>query len=153
MGLVRAAGFAVLRYGLVLLLVLGGAAKFATFEAEGIRPFIEHSPFMSWIYSVASVRTASAALGIIELALGIGIALRRWFPTVSGVASLGATFMFLVTFSFFFTTPGATAPDSDMGGFLMKDLVLLGAALALAAEALEASQRAGAASRGSEAST
>ena len=133
---VRFAGFAVLRYGLVFLLLAGGALKFAAFEAEGIRPFIEHSPFMSFMYSLLSVRAASAVIGGIELALGIGIVLRRWLPLVSGIASLGATFMFLLTWSFFFTTPGAMDPGSDVGGFLMKDLILLGGALAIAAEAL-----------------
>ena len=138
--LVRSAGFAVLRYGLVLLLLAGGASKFAAFEAEGIRPFIEHSPFFSWMYALASVRAASAAIGVVELALAIGIALRRWRPLASGLTSLAASVMFLLTWSFFFTTPGATAPGSDVGGFLMKDLVLLGASLAIAAEALEAAR-------------
>lgn len=133
---IRFAGFAVLRYGLVFLLFAGGAVKFAAFEAEGIRPFIEHSPFMSWMYSVLSIRAASGIIGVVELALGMGIVLRRWFPLVSGIASLGAVLMFLITWSFFFTTPGAMAPESEVGGFLMKDLILLGAALTLAAEAL-----------------
>ena len=147
--IVRSAGFGVLRYGLAFLLLAGGALKFATFEAEGIRPFIEHSPFLSWMYSVLSVRAASGVIGVIELALGVGIAVRRWAPVASGIASLAAAGVFLLTWSFFFTTPGATAPGSDVGGFLMKDLILLGGALAIAAEALcAARERAGVDSRG-----
>ena len=138
--IVRSAGLSVLRYGLVFLLLAGGAVKFADFEAQGIRPFIEHSPFLSWMYSIMSVRVASGAIGIVELTLGIGIALRRWLPVVSGMASLAATLMFVLTWSFFFTTPGAMDPGSDVGGFLMKDLILLGASLAIAAEALTAAR-------------
>ena len=137
---VRSLGVGVIRYGLVFLLLAGGASKFAAFEAEGIRPFIEHSPVMSWLYSALSVRAASGAIGVIEIALSVGIALRRWSPVVSGIASLAAAGMFIVTWSFFFTTPGAMAPGSDVGGFLMKDLILLGGALAVAAEALGAAR-------------
>lgn len=129
-------GFGVLRYGLVFLLLSGGALKFAAFEAQGIQPFIANSPVLSWMYSVFSVRAASDVIGVIEIVLGLGIALRRWRPAISGFASLAAVGMFAITWSFFFTTPGAMAPESEAGGFLMKDLILLGAALAIAAEAL-----------------
>ena len=50
-----------------------------------------------------------------------------------------AGFTFLVTLSFLVTTPGVFAPDSPIGGFLMKDLILLGAALYTAGEAQNAS--------------
>jgi len=43
--------------------------------------------------------------------------------------------------SFLATTPGVFAPDHPFGGFLMKDVVLLGAALYTAAEALGAARR------------
>lgn len=46
--------------------------------------------------------------------------------------------MFVVTLSFLFTTPGVFEPTSPWGGFLMKDIILLGAALFTAAEALGA---------------
>ena len=43
------AGRGILRYGLMALLLLWGWLQFAAFEAEGIRPLVEHSPFLSWI--------------------------------------------------------------------------------------------------------
>jgi uncharacterized membrane protein YkgB len=46
--------------------------------------------------------------------------------------------MFLVTLSFLVTTPGALSPTSPFQQFLLKDVVLLGAALSTAAEALTA---------------
>jgi uncharacterized membrane protein YkgB len=66
------------------------------------------------------------------------IAARRWAPRVSGYASLAASGMFLVTLSFLLTTPGALAPTSPFNQFLLKDVVLLGASLFTAAEALAA---------------
>ena len=45
---------------------------------------------------------------------------------------------FLVTLSFLVTTPGALSPTSPFGGFLMKDIMLLGAALFTAGEAWRA---------------
>jgi uncharacterized membrane protein YkgB len=54
-------GLGLLRYGLVFLLVLWGGFKFASFEAEGIRPLISNSPFLSWLYAIFSVRSASSS--------------------------------------------------------------------------------------------
>jgi uncharacterized membrane protein YkgB len=135
------AGLAVLRYGLVALLLLWGSFKFAAFEAEAIRPLVEHSPLVSWMYGAFGVRGTSALFGVVEVGAAVAIALRRWLPRASAYGSLAASGVFLVTLTFLFSTPGAFAPDSPWGGFLMKDLVLLGAAWATAAEALGAEQR------------
>jgi uncharacterized membrane protein YkgB len=137
---VAAAGRGVLRYGLVALLLLWGGSKFTTIEAEGIRPLVEHSPILGWLYAVAGVRGGSAIIGIVEIAAAVLIALRRWRPALSAVGSLAATGTFLVTLSFLVTTPGVLEPTNPFGGFLMKDVILLGASLYTAAEALEAAE-------------
>ena len=92
--------------------------------------------YLSWLYALLGTRATSALLGTVEVALGLLIALRRWFPRASGLASLVSSGLFVVTLSFLFTTPGVLTPPSETGGFLMKDLFLLGAALCTAAEAL-----------------
>lgn len=134
------AGVAVLRYGLVLLLVMWGGFKFAAFEAEAIQPLVSSSPFLSWLYLLFDVRTVSALFGIFEITAGVLIATRRWLPRVSGFASVAASGMFVITLSFLFTTPGALEPGNPAGGFLMKDILLLGAALFTAGEALLAAK-------------
>ena len=136
-----AVGLAVLRYGLVALMLLWGGFKFTTMEAEGIRPLIEHSPFMSWMYSAFGVRGTSAIIGVIELTAAILIATRRFKPSLSAIGSLLACCVFLVTLSFLVTTPGVLAPDNPFGGFLMKDIMFLGGTLVTAAEALAAASR------------
>jgi uncharacterized membrane protein YkgB len=133
-----AAGMGVLRYGLVALLLLWGSFKFAAFEAEAIRPLVDNSPLVSWMYGAFGVRGTSAVFGVVEVGAAVAIALRRWLPRASAYGSLVASGVFLVTLTFLFTTPGAFAPDSPWGGFLMKDLILLGAAWATAAEAIVA---------------
>ena len=53
---------------------------------------------------------------------------------------ISPTGTFLVTLSFLVSTPGVFAPTNPFGGFLLKDIVLLGAALSTAAEAVEAAK-------------
>jgi uncharacterized membrane protein YkgB len=62
------------------------------------------------------------------------IAAWRWFPRASAVASLVAVGMLLTTLSFLVTTPASAL--ADFQGFLLKDAVLLGAALFTASESL-----------------
>ena len=139
---------AVLRYGLAGLLLLWGSFKFTAFEAEGIRPLVEHSPFLSWLYPLLGVRGTSSVIGVVELVAALLICSRRWSPRLSALGSLLASGTFLMTLSFLITTPGVFSPTNPFGGFILKDVMLLGAALYTASEALEAAQppaRAGAA--------
>jgi uncharacterized membrane protein YkgB len=98
------------------------------------------TPLISWMLAVFDVRTASAIIGVVEIILALGMLTRRLWPRVSGLASLCASGMFLVTLSFLFSTPGVLDPASPAFGFLVKDLILLGAALYTAGEALHASK-------------
>ena len=134
---VEAASAVVLRYGLVLFLVGGGLAKFTSAEALTIQPWVAHSPFLGWLYAVTTVQGASTAIGIIELILGALLAARHWWPRVSAFGSLAACIQFVITFSFLFTTPGLS---TDTQGFLMKDLILFGAAAWTAADSLRAAE-------------
>ena len=141
--LTRASG-PVLRYALVLIVLWIGLFKFTPSEAEGIEPLLRHSPLLSWMYAVMSVRSASAVIGTAEVLIALLIALRPLSPRLAAAGSIGAIGMFLTTLSFLFTTPGmfkvvdGLFVPSGMGSFVIKDLVLLGAALWLAGEALTA---------------
>jgi len=141
-------GAKIIRYGLVIILLWVGALKFTAYEAEGIQGLIANSPLMSWMYSVMSVRGAAMLIGVIEIILGVLIATRPFAPKVSAIGSIGAIIMFFITLSFTLTTPGVWQPGygfpfpSPMPGqFLAKDLLLLGAAIWTAGEALRAARR------------
>ena len=135
-----AVGLGVLRYGLVFLLLLWGSFKFFDFEARAIEPLVGHSPFLAWLYPILGLRGTSALFGVFEMIAAGLIAIRPWAPRISGYASLAASGMFIVTVSFLFSTPGALSPTSPANGFLLKDILLLGAALFTAAEALRAAR-------------
>jgi uncharacterized membrane protein YkgB len=136
-------GAAVSRYGLVLVLLWIGLLKFTAEEAAGIKPLVEHSPLMSWMYHVLSLQGASNVIGATELAIAALMAIRPWSAKASFVGSVGAILTFLTTISFIFSTPGALTfnPLPMLGGvgqFIIKDVVLLGAAIWTAAEAKRA---------------
>ena len=127
------AGLFILRYGLVALLLVFGLEKWTRAEAEGIQPWIAHSPWMSWLYGVTSVQGASIVIGVVELAIAAMIALRRWLPGVSAVGGAMAIAMFLTTLSFLVTTPRI---DEGSQGFLIKDIFLLGTSVWSTGESL-----------------
>jgi len=141
----EAMGITISRYGLAAVLLLIGLLKFTAAEAAGIQPLIAHSPLMSWMYLVLGVQGTSNLIGLIEIALAVLIALRPLSPTASFAGSLGSIVTFLLTISFLFSTPGAVEFNhglpvlGDAGQFLIKDVVLLGASLWTASEALMAS--------------
>ena len=143
----EALGGHALRYGLVLILLWIGGMKFTAYEAEGIRPFIENSPFFAWTYPVFGVQGMSNILGATEVLVGLLIAARPWLPRVSAVGSLLAVGMFLSTLSFLVTTPGTWVEElgglpaiSVLGQFLIKDVALLASAVWSFGEAARAAR-------------
>ena len=138
------AGIAISRYGLAVILLLIGLAKFTPEEAAGIQPLVAHSPLMSWMYAVLSVQGVSNLIGCVELVIAVLLALRPVSAKLSLAGSVGAIVTFLLTASFLLSTPGAVQWASGIsilgaaGQFLIKDLALLGVAVWTAAEALGA---------------
>ena len=133
------------RYGLVIVIAWYGGLKFMNYEAEGIQPLVSASPFMGWLYDIFSVYTFSALLGVFELAAALLLAVKPWWPRVSVFGSLLAIMLFLGTISFMVTTPGVFDAAqggfpalSLEGGFLMKDIALLGISVWTLTDALRA---------------
>jgi uncharacterized membrane protein YkgB len=142
---VEALGRHTARYGLVLVLLWIGGMKFTAYEAEGISGFVANSPLMSWAYQLFSKGQFSVILGLVELLTAVLIAVRPFSASLSAVGSALAVGMFLTTLSFLFSTPGVIEPSLGFpalsalpGQFLIKDVVLLGAALWTTGEALQA---------------
>ncbi len=136
-----------IRYGLVLVLLWIGGMKFTAYEAEGISGLVANSPLMSWAYQILGNRPFSAAVGVTELVIAVLIAARPYSAKTSAIGSLLAIGMFLTTLSFMLSTPGVVEPSQGFpilsvvpGQFLLKDVVLLGASIWTAGEALRASK-------------
>jgi uncharacterized membrane protein YkgB len=143
-------GTLVLRYGLVLVLLWVGMLKFTAYESEGVHGLASNSPLLSWLSGTMSVRGFSAVLGSIEIILGILIATRPFAPKLSAIGSMGSIIMFFITLTFLLSTPGVWQPgygfpflSPNPGQFLAKDILLLGAAIYTAGEALLASENEG----------
>jgi uncharacterized membrane protein YkgB len=139
----ESAGLQIARYSLVLVLVWIGAMKFTAYEAAAIQPLVAHSPLMSWLYAVFSVQATSNLIGVAEVAAGVLIALRPLSAVAAVVGSLMAVATFTITLTFMFSTPGwepslggFPALSVAPGQFILKDTVLLGAAIWSFGEAL-----------------
>ena len=126
--------------------VLGwiGAMKFTAYEAAAIEGLVASSPITNWLYSIFSLQGASNLIGTVEIATAALIVLGAKFPKAALLGALGAAATFLVTASFLFTAP---VTESSLGGFpalsvvpgqfLIKDIVLLAAAVFLAGDAVK----------------
>lgn len=141
---VKALGAFLLRYGFVLVVGWIGAMKFMAYEAGGIQPLVANSPLLSWVYQIFSVQAFSNLLGVIEIAISAMVALRPLSARVSAVGAGLAVMMFLTALSFLFSTPGwepslggFPALSALPGQFLLKDVVLLGAAVWLLGDSLQ----------------
>jgi reactive chlorine resistance protein C len=135
------------RYGLVTVIAWFGVMKFTNYEAQGIQPLVAESPFMSSLYDIFSVYTFSVLLGVFEVAAAILIAVKPWWPKVSVIGSALAILLFVATISFLFTTPGVFEESvggfpllSMTGGFVLKDVALLGISAWTLADALRATR-------------
>jgi reactive chlorine resistance protein C len=93
-----------------------------------------------------SVQAVSTLLGIVEIAIAVMIAMRPVATKISALGRALAVLMFLTTLSFLFSLPGweptlgGFPVLSGSGGFLLKDLVLLAAAVSSLGEALRQAQ-------------
>lgn len=144
---VQKVGEFLIRYGLVLVLGWIGTMKFTAYEATGIKSLIETSPLMSWMYKVLSLQATSNVIGVTEIFAAVLIAIRPLSAKLSAVGSVLAVLTFLATLSFLFSLPGwekslgGFPALSGSGGFLLKDVVLLGAALWTLGDSLSAAKR------------
>lgn len=143
---IKKLGEFLIRYGLVLVLGWIGAMKFTAYEAAGIQGLVASSPLMSWMYKAFSLQTTSNIIGVAEITAALLIAIRPISAKLSAIGSVIAALTFLATLSFLFSLPGwekslgGFPALSGSGGFLLKDIVLLGAALLTLGDSLTASK-------------
>jgi len=137
-------GKEIVRWGLVVVLAWIGGMKFTAYEAMGIQPLVAHSPVVGWMYDFLSVRSFSTMLGFIEIGTAALISLRSVSPKASAIGSVLAMGLFATTLSFLISTPGweptlggFPALSAMPGQFLLKDIVLFGAAVWCLGESLK----------------
>lgn len=134
-----------LRWSLVVVFLWFGAMKFTTYEANGIAPFIEHSPIMMWLLPSFGVEGASHVVGVLELATAAALFAGSFSAFASALGAAMSCATYLITLSFMLTTPGVAEPSAGgfpaisagTGQFLLKDLVLLAASACLLRASLQ----------------
>jgi uncharacterized membrane protein YkgB len=138
----------VARYALVIVLAWFGSMKFTHYESQGISHWVANSPFLGWVYHILSIDAFGRLNGSAELIIAALLALKPWFPKASVVGGIFASLFFVLTLSFMITTPGVGEASaggfpilSADGEFLMKDIAILGLALWLLADAIDATRR------------
>ena len=140
-------GFSVMRCGLATCLLWIGALKFTDYEVQNAEPLVTASPLTSRFREKLGAQKLARIVGVTQITLGSLIAAKPFAPRASAVGSFGAAGMMLGTLSFLATTPeawqeGQGVPQLSMlGEALLKDGVLLGAAILTAAESLRAAGR------------
>ncbi len=137
--------------GLILVFLWFGGMKFTAYEAAAIRGLVENSPFLGWAYTVLSERAVSGLIGVTEWLIAALLAARVFAPKLAVIGAWGAIATFVVTLSFFVTTPGVFLPEHGTlaisvlpGQFLLKDIVLLAASVFALGNALDAAAARGA---------
>jgi uncharacterized membrane protein YkgB len=128
-------GIALLRLGVVIVLLWIGGLKFANYEADSIVPLVANSPLMSFFYhhpapayhqymnKEGELNLAhrqwhesngtypfSHGLGCVIIAIGLLIALHPVLPQVAAVGSFLLILMSFTTLSLLVTTPEAWVP-------------------------------------------
>ncbi len=136
-----------MRGGLATTLLWIGALKFTDDEVRNAEVLVTASPLTSRLREKLGARKLGAVLGVTQIVLGSLIAAKPVAPRASAAGSFGAAAMMLSTLSFLVTTPEAWQEGrgmprlSTLGEALLKDTVLLGAALLTAAESMRAARR------------
>jgi reactive chlorine resistance protein C len=135
-----------MRCGLATTLLWVGALKFKDYEVQNAEVLVTASPLTARLRDRLGAQKLGRLLGVTQLTLGSLIAAKPVAPKAAAVGGFGAAGMMLGTLSFLATTPeawqeGEGVPKLSMlGEALLKDTVLLGAALLTAAESLRAAR-------------
>ncbi len=136
-----------LRYSVVVVLAWIGAMKFTAYEAGAIEGLVASSPLVSWLYSIFSLQGASNLIGSVEILTAVALVVGLHNRRIAIVGALAAIATFAVTASFLYTAPGWEASLGGFpalsvvpGQFLLKDIVLLAAAISLLGKAISMNQ-------------
>jgi uncharacterized membrane protein YkgB len=140
---------ALLRWVMVLTFLCFGIQKFTPQSAHGIVQYISHSPLVGWL-GLFGERGEAYLLGVVELCTAALLAAGAVSAAASAAGALMGVVTFLITWSFFFTTPGvvkwslSTDPIAWnlTGEFLFKDVVLLAVCVVLLCTSFERKGRA-----------
>ena len=128
--------------GVVLPLLMIGGMKFTAVEIEALKPLINLTPWLAWLYPTFGEAGASYLLGVVEIVTAFLLIVGRWSAIAGVIGGVLAAITFFVTCSIMLAFPiwepslgfPALGPA---GQFLIKDIALLGVSLVLLGESLD----------------
>lgn len=132
--------------GVVLVLLSIGGLKFTQVEIDGLKPIIEPTPWLAWMYPTFGEAGTSYLLGVIEIATAILLMLSCWSVRAGVIGGAVAALTFFVTTTIMFAAPiwetvsGGFPWINELGQFLLKDVALLGISLGILGESLAKSR-------------
>jgi len=130
-------GFYITSLGMVVMLTWAGLYKTTVPGANGITPLVTNSPLLSWHFKWFGAYLGSSLIGATEITCALLIAIGL-FKAQAGVigAAIGVV-IFSLTSSMLLSTPNilthvkGVAYLDDLGLFLFKDIISLGASFYL----------------------
>jgi uncharacterized membrane protein YkgB len=128
--------------GVVWPLLLIGVLKFTPTEVEALKPIINGTPWLSWLYSAFGTNGASYFLGVFEIVTAGLLIASLWFPLAGIVGGAMGALTFFVTTSTLFALPiwevqeGGFPFVNGLGQFLIKDVALFGISLLVLGDSL-----------------
>ena len=132
--------FLVISIGMIVMLLWAGSFKMTTPGANGITPLVSNSPLIWWHFKIFGPYIGSDLIGLTEWLAALLIIAGYFRPKAGIVGGLILLVMFFTTSTMLITTPGAiiSVPGihgmrymSDLGLFLFKDVISLGASFYL----------------------
>lgn len=128
--------------GVVLPLLLIGVLKFTQIEVEALKPLINGTPWLAWLYLVFGEAGTSYLLGVVEMITAALLIASPWSARAAVIGGLLGTLTFLTTVSTMMALPIWEAASGSfpwlnaLGTFLIKDIALLGISLVVLAEGI-----------------
>ncbi|MDU7693266.1 MAG: DUF417 family protein [Helicobacter sp.] len=111
-----------LRFGAFLILLFFGVSKFFEFEVQGLVPLLSKTYF-NIFYHILGHHYTSYMLGIVEAIAYLGLLLGLFYPRIGAIGALFTILTGLGTLSLMIQT--------GFSAFIVKDLLLIGAGLAV----------------------
>lgn len=139
---VLTAGRMIALLGVILPLLLIGGLKFTQIEIEMLKPLVNGTPWLAWMYPVFGEAGASYLLGVIEIATALLLIASPWSARAGVCAGALGALIFFVTSSLLLPLPvweaasGGFPALNALGSFLIKDIVLLGVSLMVLGESI-----------------
>lgn len=130
-------GFYITSLGMIIMLFWAGLYKTTPPGANGIIPLVTNSPLLSWHFKLFGASLGSGLIGATEITCALLISIGLFKPQAGVIGGAIGVVIFFLTSSMLVSTPNTLthvkgiAYLDDLGLFLFKDIISLGASFYL----------------------